>query len=35
MIICTANLQANQIGHLKFRADMVQALLAQHGGAVE
>lgn len=34
MIICTANLQAKQIGHLKFGADMVQTLLAQHGGAV-
>jgi hypothetical protein len=35
MVICRANSQGKGIDRLKFRVDMVQALLVQHGAGVE
>jgi hypothetical protein len=35
MVICRANSQWKRIDHLKFRTDMVQAPLVQHGGGVQ
>jgi hypothetical protein len=35
IVICRANLQEKLIEHLKFRIDMIQALLIQHKGDVE
>jgi hypothetical protein len=35
MIICRADSQGRLTDHLKFRIDMVQSLLLQHGGGVE
>jgi hypothetical protein len=35
MVICKPNTQRKGIDHFKFRVDMVQALLVQHGAGVE
>ncbi|XP_021918752.1 piggyBac transposable element-derived protein 4-like [Zootermopsis nevadensis] len=35
MIICRANSPGIEVEHLKYRVDLVQALLVEHGGGVE